>query len=376
MTRQEQEQAVARAYEAAQFDERSPEERGFAERFEKEFKPKLIAGIGFNFDVVEARKKRKKIFLVLFIVFVLLSFPVAIFLQDLGAEFFFEYWIYAPILLGIGGWSYVVRKRPNEEDPNHALLLGAVLERFGCTIGSDAPLLHPAGKNAPIRPSHTSMRVLPDYVKGTFDGRIPFTAWRAVARKKQGKHTMTVFKGWHLEVELPFSFAGTTVLREHDALATNVGTSMEDVHLEDPDFSGRFSVRSNDQVEARMILSPDVMHHLFEESQRLRRAQHERMTPLMSGLLEESRRFKPNLQLRTGSLLMGFSGRSAHVWIPSWKTEFADWRPLEPAALIEDLHDMFDELSDLRAFLRDIDVIAESEGFRAQAAKGGAVKAS
>lgn len=354
MTRQEQEQAVARAYEAVHFDERSPEERGFAERFEKEFKPKLVAGIGFNLDVAEARRKRKKIFLVLLIVFVLLSFPVAIFLQDLGAEFFFEYWIYAPILLGIGGWSYVARKRPNEEDPNHALLLGAVLERFGCSIGSGAPLLHPAGKSAPIRPSHTSMRVLPDYVKGTFDGRIPFTAWRAVARKKQGKHTMTVFKGWHLEVELPFSFAGTTVLREHDALATNVGTSMEDVRLEDPDFSGRFSVRSNDQVEARMILSPDVMHHLFEESQHLKKGQ----------------------RLRMGSLLLGFSGRSAHVWIPSWETELAHWRPLEPKALIEDLHDVFEELSDLRAFLRDIDVIAESEGFRAQAAKNGAAKAS
>ncbi|WKZ28997.1 MAG: DUF3137 domain-containing protein [Patescibacteria group bacterium] len=354
MTRKEQEQLIARAYEAAHFDERTPEERGFGERFEKEFKPKLIAGIGFNLDVAEARLKRKKKFYALMIAFAILTSPAVIFLQNVEAQRAVEFWIYALVLLGIGGWSYIARKRPNEEDPNHALLLGAVLERFGCAIGSGAALDHAAGKNATIRPDHTSLRILPEYVKGTFDGHVPFTAWRALARKKQGKSSTTIFKGWHLAVDLPFTFVGTTVVYERGARALYRKSGMSDVSLEDPDFSRRFGVLSSDQVEARMILAPDVMHHLSETSQR----------------------FKEGQRIRFGSLLLGFSGNSAHVWIPSWETSLSSWRPLEPAVLIESLHDVYEELANLRAFLRDIDVIAESEGFRAQAAKNGAAKAS
>ena len=347
MTRQEQEHAVARAYTEAHFDERTPEERGFSERFEKDFKPKLVANIGFNLDVAEAQRKRKKFFKRLLLALGPGLFLAALLLEIRGVERMLELWLYAFALVGTGGWMRVIRKRPEEEDPNHALLLGAILERFGCTVGAGAPRQHTVGKNAPVSPGHTSLRAMPDYVKGTFDGRMPFTAWRAEAWLKRGKSSTMSFKGWHLAVELPFSFSGLTVVVERDAAMLHRGTSMENVSLEDPDFSKRFKVLSNDQVEARVILAPDVMHHLLDGDRRLKQGQH----------------------LRIGSLLLGFSGSSAHVWIPSWETALSDWKPLHPAALVESLHDVFEEMSDLRAFLRDIDVIAESEGFRAQAAK-------
>jgi hypothetical protein len=77
----------------------------------------------------------------------------------------------------------------------------------------------------------------------------------------------------------------------------------------------------------------------------------------------------------TGGLTIAFENDHAYLWLPSRATALSDWQPLDPSRCIEDIHEAFAELAEIRAFLRDIDVIAESEGFRALAAKNGRSKA-
>ncbi|HTK60310.1 MAG TPA: DUF3137 domain-containing protein [Candidatus Baltobacteraceae bacterium] len=343
------EEDIRKAYEEVRFDERTPDESGFAARFEDEFKPLLIDGIGFNLDVEAARRRRKKIALIMAAVVAVGFFPVAILLNTLETQRAIEVFIVAVVVLGVGGLSYATTKRADEEDPNHAAVVEAVLERFECRIGMGSDAYAPVRSGTPVFPPFDEIKFLDEYVVGRFDDRIDFAAVRAKAWSKEGKRMRLTFRGWHLVIDLPFAFSGTTVVWERKAehMLRKVD-GMLGVELESADFASRFDVHATDQVEARMILTPDVMQHLLAEADRL---DAERMDAF------------------DGGLMLGFQGDRAYIWMPSWDTALAVWRPLDPPALIDGLHGAFAELAAMRAFLRDIDVIAESEGFRALAAR-------
>lgn len=350
------EESIRQAYESAKFDERTADERGFGARFEDEFKSLLKSGIGFNLGVMDRRRRRRRTARIIAVLVVIGIVPVLTLLSTSDSEKVVELTFYGVVLAGIAlvGWAF--KKRPDEEDPNHAVVIDAVLGQFGCRVARTSTMERLMPASSPIRPQWSTVQVLDECISGRFDDRIPFVALRVKTTEKQGKSMTVTFKGWYLRVELPFTFSGTTCIREFLAPSYRFGSrvdtrTMSTVSLEDSEFARRFHVSASDQVEARMILSPDVMEHLKAEADRLE---------------PEGKGWNPS-----GDLMLGFTENRAHVWLPSRATALSDWRPLEPARLIEDLHEAFEELATMRAFLRDIDVIAESEGFRAQAARNG-----
>ncbi|MFA5853487.1 MAG: DUF3137 domain-containing protein [Patescibacteria group bacterium] len=358
MTVDPREEAVRRAYEAARFDERTPDERGFAETFEKEIKPKLIAGVGFNRSVKEARLRRRKIAFALAVSYVVVSlFVLAILdLPDSGVGL--QLFLFGSFFVGSALWNYAFMKRAGEEDPNNAAVIDAVLARFGCRMGSGFAKYVALPFAAPITPSYSDFSFVNEHLTGTFDERIPFVALRLTMKAKSGKSKITTFKGWYLNIELPFSFSGTTIIHERLSVYHRIpgGRNLGVVSLESLEYEKRFTVKSSNQTEARVILTPDVMHHLALEADRF---------------ASEGKGWNPS-----GNLMLGFSENRAHIWMPSRETALSVWNPLDPTAMIEGLHGAFEELAEMRAFLRDIDVIAESEGFRALAAKNGRSEAS
>ncbi len=358
MTIDPREEAVRRAYESARFDERTPDERGFAETFEKEIKPKLIAGVGFNRGVKEARLRRRKIAFALAASYVVVSLFVLTILDLPDSGVGLQLFLLGSVFVGSALWNYALKKRSGEEDPNNAEVIAMVLARFGCRMGSGFEKYIALPFAAPITPSYSEFSFVNEHLTGTFDGRIPFVALRLTMKAKSGKSKTTTFKGWYLNIELPFSFSGTTVIHQRNSALHRIpgGRNLREVSLESLEYEKRFTVKSSDQTEARVILTPDVMHHLVLEVDRFE---------------SEGKSWAPS-----SNLMLGFSGDRAHVWMQSRETALSVWRPLDPAAMIEGLHGAFEELSEMRAFLRDIDVIAESEGFRALAAKNNAGKAS
>jgi len=73
---------------------------------------------------------------------------------------------------------------------------------------------------------------------------------------KGRRHEHTAFKGVVVVMEVPKIFKGHTIVKEK--VLINSGPYKE-VKLEDPEFSKKFHVRSNDQIEARVLLTPSFM---------------------------------------------------------------------------------------------------------------------
>jgi|GEM_PF-4689237 len=335
-------EGIRAAYDAARFDERTDDERGFAGRFE-EFKPLFKENVPLNLRIAVIGRRRARFALAIAAIVAMSFFPLVILLnagdEDAAEKVFNGMVIFAVIVVGVA-----FTRRPVEEDPTRKLVIGAVLERFGCRVEPlDVPKMR-MNHASPITPGIARLEPSPHVVVGSFEGRLPFTAFRVTAWRKEGKSRVVSFRGWHLVIDLPFAFSGTTVVNARSArYKLSPGKPLRTVSLEDPEFARHLAAQSDDQVEARVILAPDVIRHVASSAARLDRGE--------------------------GGLMLGFSGSQAHVWLPSDESALSDWRPLHPPKLIEDLHEAFAELAEMRAFLRDIDVIAESEGFRAQAAR-------
>ncbi|MEM8919931.1 MAG: DUF3137 domain-containing protein, partial [Pseudomonadota bacterium] len=78
---------------------------------------------------------------------------------------------------------------------------------------------------------------------------------------------VTVFRGQCLVVDFHKDFRGLTKVYRDAGLFNafkGIGNSLERVRLEDPVFEKAFEVYSDDQVEARFLLTPDFMERLLE----------------------------------------------------------------------------------------------------------------
>ncbi len=86
--------------------------------------------------------------------------------------------------------------------------------------------------------------------------------------KNRGKNTIIVFKGIFIELDMNKNFSGNTIIMTESGkvgnwLAHNV-KSLKRARLEDPVFEKQFEVYSNNQVEARYLLTPSFMERLLE----------------------------------------------------------------------------------------------------------------
>lgn len=93
-----------------------------------------------------------------------------------------------------------------------------------------------------------------------------------VSRDSKGRESRTtVFDGVAAMMRMNKRFNGHTVIKEDRGKIgnwlTDTFNEFEKVALEDPRFEGRFEVYSNDQVEARYLLTPAFMERLFAVSE-------------------------------------------------------------------------------------------------------------
>lgn len=116
-----------------------------------------------------------------------------------------------------------------------------------------------------------SHRILPEFhtvqaddqIVGTHRG-LPLEIVEARLRRRTGNETQEVFNGLVIELTLPRSLTGTTVVLTDEGVFGNLKArwrsgAMEPVRLEDPRFEQRFEVYSSDQIEARALLTPAFM---------------------------------------------------------------------------------------------------------------------
>lgn len=119
-----------------------------------------------------------------------------------------------------------------------------------------------------IVPGHTSSKT-EDLVCGKYkDVSLRFEEMDLV--RKSGKHRKTVFKGAVILFSFNKKFNGQTIVKRDIGKIGNFFSgksnstlrSLERVSLEDPEFEEMFEVYSNDQVEARYLLTTSFMERL------------------------------------------------------------------------------------------------------------------
>ncbi len=110
-----------------------------------------------------------------------------------------------------------------------------------------------------------------DSVRGAYKGvDLELTEAKMTETRGSGKnrHTVTVFRGMFVLFNVHKSFDGKTIIKtDKGAIANWFGdkfSSLENVDLEDPVFEKKFEVYSDDQVEARYLLTPSFMQRLLD----------------------------------------------------------------------------------------------------------------
>jgi len=126
-------------------------------------------------------------------------------------------------------------------------------------------------KSSDIIPSYNRQST-EDYIKGEYKGiSIELTEAHLETEHKDSKgntRTKTVFKGIFILLSMHKNFKGKTIIkRDKGAIRNWFGkkfSSLENVQLEDPVFEKQFEVYSNDQIEARYLLTTSFMERLLE----------------------------------------------------------------------------------------------------------------
>ena len=133
-----------------------------------------------------------------------------------------------------------------------------------------------------------TFQLVPGYDNSTFQdlwwgvlGDSPFTLHEACLTEQRGsgknRRTVTVFQGSIMSLGFNRAFTSTTVIEPHgertrlfggeQESVTIGGIEMGRVDMVDPRFEDRFTVWSNDQVEARYLVHPEYIERLVAVEQ-------------------------------------------------------------------------------------------------------------
>ncbi len=244
------------------FNEITPFEKGFAEHFKTKIAP-ILEGVEANRLVQYASyKKRLALSFPLGIAFLVLGFILTMSTSDEDAVFIK---LAVGLCVGLSIWVSVPVRRYKEDVKSK--FLPVVCEFFGnmnysLTGVSTAESTY----KGEIFPSYTRIQT-EDFIEGVYK-EVKVKLHEASLKQKNGKHTVTVFTGFVLELGFPKAFQGkTTVLKDGGSLG-NFFTGKDfkglaRVELEDPEFEEMFQVFSSDQVEARFVLTTAFMERLL-----------------------------------------------------------------------------------------------------------------
>ncbi len=243
------------------FVEQADHEQGFAEFFDRQIKPLLVGLETARLAAAAEVKRRKPIGYALIACFVIggIWLDVAskaeghLFIMIIVAALFILAFVQAPI------FQFNQREK--------LAILPVAVRFFG-----DLNYVPAGGLSAeevrrtlvvPIAPYAAPECAVIDTISGLRNGR-NFWISRVKTGIGSGKHHRTLFDGDLLIAELPHESPNVTVVRT-DLSADDIyyqGKKLEHIDLESPDFEKKFTAFGTDQVEARVMLTPDVMEDL------------------------------------------------------------------------------------------------------------------
>lgn len=272
---------TAKPYSAATtrtpFTERKPWERGFSEHYQKRILPHLQELEDLRVQQLAIFIKRSKVFFVSTLSFILLIVALLsgsdfsssnIERSNLGSVAIITN-LGLILIFAIGVWGYlpviIYRKKSTFS------LLPEVIRFY-----MDSFTFKPKGSIS--MQSLLASNIIPscnhyvseDYIKGTHKDVTIELSETNLQRKKIARKS-TVFHGVFILLSVNKPFKGKTIIlkdkgRIQQFLVAQL-KKKEQIHLEDPVFESKFDVYSDDQVEARYLLTTSFMERLVRLSQ-------------------------------------------------------------------------------------------------------------
>ncbi len=245
-----------------EFVEAGPHEKGFAAHFKTKIAP-LLEGVEANRLVQYASyKKRLALSIPLGLLFVAGGIILTANMHDEDAVFV-KIGIGLAVALSI--WVSAPVRRYKQDVKSK--FMPVVCEFFGnMTYGLTGTSMVETMYRDEIFPSYTSAQ-MEDFIEGTYQS-VKVKIHESTLKRKNGKNTVTVFRGFVLELEFPKEFHGKTTMLKDGGTMGNFFTGKDfkglaRVELEDPEFEKMFQVFSSDQVEARFVLTTAFMERLL-----------------------------------------------------------------------------------------------------------------
>ena len=176
----------------------------------------------------------------------------------------------------LGLWAYGEHPLNRIKKEAKTLLVEPIARQF------DLSYVHECGPQGLVH-ELKDKKLLPDWDRSKFEDRLEgrrsgtdFEFFEAHLEEKRTQRSsnggtrtkwVTVFRGQCLRFDFHKTFYGRTRVMRDAGLFNAFGgmfSDMDRARLEDPEFEKAFEVYTNDQVEARFLLTPDVMQRLLE----------------------------------------------------------------------------------------------------------------
>jgi len=251
------------ALDLFKFEETKEYEKGFSDYFEKNVKTVIQPTEEKRLELLSLLKKRKKIFfgvlISLFIVFIISSSDIII-----------PIFILAAIALGI--WAFYLPRKEYKKIAKQNVL-SAIVNFYGDFKYQHDGEIQKDLKNFKIIPAY-DISHSEDYISGKYKNvgiemsEVKLEQKHESYDEEGGSQTtyQTVFKGLFILVDMNKKFKGQTIVKTDMGKLfnwlRNKFTSLETVTLEDPTFEKMYEVYSDNQVEARYILTTAFMQRL------------------------------------------------------------------------------------------------------------------
>lgn len=248
---------------APQFNESHPELQGFSDYYQRSIRP-----------ILRAEDSRRKLGLLIILITVPLilaaGYGVFLLLKTKTALGMDKVIIFSGVLTGAALVFAVVMAHQKLRADTKALLANAVCGFFGWRF-------YPTVKNGKFLDEFADYGLVPsaftdahfsDFiigeVKGTTFNSLSLHMLDDKALAK-GKRKVTAFKGTLFRIEFPKKvFGRTVVLRDKGVFNPKRKSGLKKVGLVDPVFNAAFQAYGSDQVEARYILTPDIMQDIVD----------------------------------------------------------------------------------------------------------------
>jgi len=173
--------------------------------------------------------------------------------------------IYFFVLAAVGYW--VIRPIQAYKKDIKTQVFPIVFKFFGDNVSYNPLPNFTAGslKQFAIIPNFSS-ETTQDEIKAPYNG-VSIHMVQSTLVVGSGKNRRRVFKGVFMLLSMNKKFSTKTIVRKDLGLLGNIFQSaagLEAVHLEDPHFAEIFKVYSDDQVQARYILTTSFMENLLQ----------------------------------------------------------------------------------------------------------------